>query len=91
MRSLITCALLLGLMSAHGAQSGGSFDITRSSIDNGGRTSSGEALQLFGSIGQADAGSEQTGNGFSLRGGLLIGINSTPQGGDIFQDGFEEG
>lgn len=88
MRALYASLLLLGLMSAPGAQSGGSFEITRSSIDNGGGLSTGDNRSLFGSIGQADAGPDQTGNGFTLRGGLLV-RSATGAEGDIFADGFE--
>lgn len=55
------------------AQSGGQFDLSWSTIDNGGGTSSGGQFQLRGTIGQADAGALAGGN-FKLEGGFWSGI-----------------
>src|SRR5262245_21365352 len=51
-------------------QSGGQFDITRQLIAGGGNTSSGGALVLSGSIGQAAAGPSLNGGQFSLTSGF---------------------
>ena len=51
------------------AQTGGGFDLTWSTVDGGGGSSSGNGFNLNGTIGQADAGSMSGGN-FILNGGF---------------------
>lgn len=51
------------------AQTGGGFDLTWSTVDGGGGSSSGGDFSLSGTIGQADAGSLSGGN-FTLNGGF---------------------
>lgn len=55
------------------AQSGGPFDLSWSTIDNGGGTSKGGQFSLSGTIGQPDAGVLTSGN-FKLEGGFWSGI-----------------
>jgi len=70
--------------------SGGDFEITRHTIDNGGGQSSGGDFTLTGSIGQADA-SLQTASGgsFQMTGGFWANGPVTPPGELLFADGFE--
>jgi hypothetical protein len=54
------------------AQSGGGYDLTWSTIDSGGGSSTGGAYTLDGTIGQADAGS-LSGGGYTFSGGFWVG------------------
>ena len=71
------------------AQSGGPFEIRRSTIDGGGDTPKSEGTYVVrGTIGQPDPGSHES-SSFTLRGGFWLGgavSNSL-----IFTDGFESG
>ena len=58
------------------AQTGGGFDLTWSTVDGGGGSSSGGDFSLSGTIGQADAGSLSGGN-FILNGGFWPGVTDT--------------
>ena len=69
--SLATLTLSCLAIATH-AQSGGSFDLTWSTVDGGGGTSTGGAFSLSGTIGQPDAASNPTltGGTFELTGGF---------------------
>ena len=69
---LIPIVLLLIIASAALAQSGSGYDLTWSTIDNGGGESSGSGYTLNGSIGQPDAGT-LSGGGYTLAGGFWGG------------------
>lgn len=72
-----------------GAQSGGAFEITRSTVDAGGGASSGGDFDLIGTIAQPDADPAiASGGTFSLRGGFHAAA-APPLGDDVFKDGFE--
>lgn len=61
------------------AQSGGGFELTWSTVDNGGGTSSSGGFELSGTIGQPDA-SEPIGNGtFTLKSGFWQSICAAPE------------
>ena len=67
--------------------SGGDFEITKSTIDNGGGTSSGGEFSVTGTIGQPDANPQiSTGGKFTLAGGFWATATVVDT---IFQDGFE--
>ncbi len=71
--------------------SGGDFEITRHTIDNGGGLSTGGGFELVGSIAQPDA-SLQTASGgdFQVTGGFWAnGSVITPSGELLFSDSFE--
>ena len=72
--TLIGVAILL--VSQHttvSAQTGGGYDLTWSSIDNGGAAStSANGYALAGSIGQPDAGVSASANGYNLSGGFMV-------------------
>ena len=72
---LITLAVLAGGNLAR-AQSGGGFDLTWSTIDGGGGTSTGGVFSVSGTIGQPDAGVMSSGS-FQLTGGFW-GVVQTP-------------
>ena len=55
------------------AQSGGQFELSWSTIDGGGGTSSGGQFVVNGTIGQPDAGA-LTGGNFKLEGGFWSGV-----------------
>ncbi len=82
-------ALLLA-PSAVAQSSGGDFEISSHTVDNGGGTSSGGDFVLTGTIGQPDA-SLQTASGgdFQLTGGFWASGAVTPPGELLFSDGFE--
>jgi len=66
--------LLVGLLwpSMLLAQSGGDYDLSWTTIDGGGGTSSSGDYKLIGTIGQPDAGT-MTGGDYTLRGGFWSG------------------
>jgi hypothetical protein len=73
----LTVVLVLALMLvipvlAH-AQSGGGYDLSWSTIDDGGGTSVGGGYALNGTIGQPDVGITLAGGGYSLVGGFWGG------------------
>ena len=70
-------ALLASLaLSFAAAQTSGTFDLSWSSVDGGGGSSSGGSYALSGTIGQSDAGHLSGGN-FSLGGGFWPGQTGT--------------
>jgi len=73
--------MLVALTTAARAQSAGPFDLSWSTIDGGGGTSSGGQFTLAGTIGQLDAGvATLTGGQFSLTGGFwsFLSVVQTP-------------
>lgn len=70
------------------AQSGGSYDIRRATIDGGGGRSSGGTLQVTGTVGQPDVG-RSSGQGFVSRGGFWAGPAAQATAVILFVDGFE--
>jgi hypothetical protein len=66
----LTLTLLPSLLPAL-AQSGGEYDLSWSTLDSGGGTSSNSEYSLTGVIGQPDAG-VLAGGEYSLNGGFLI-------------------
>ncbi|MCH9649033.1 MAG: hypothetical protein K0U98_12415 [Deltaproteobacteria bacterium] len=71
------------------AQSGGLFEIRRSTIDGGGITPKSQAgFVVRGTIGQPDPGT-LAGDTFQINGGFWLG--GLALGSEIFSDGFETG
>jgi hypothetical protein len=64
------CAVGALLTATARAQSGGQFDLSWSTIDNGGGASSGGQFTITGTAGQPDASTPLTGGQFSLTGGF---------------------
>jgi hypothetical protein len=86
----VTLLLLTGTAALCWAQSGGQYEIRKSTIDGGGGHSSGGAIDLRGTIGQPDASLQTaTGGSFSLTGGFWAAGEIAPPVGRIFSDGFE--
>lgn len=78
-------ALVVGA-AAHAG--GGSFAITRYTIDGGGGVSSGGGFTVRGTIGQPDASIvPATGGGFALSGGFWFSSTPAPCPGDFDGDG----
>jgi len=77
--------------SSVGAQSsGGGFEISKHSIDNGGGRSTGGSFELNGTIAQPDATSRSAvGGPFLLTGGFWANGVAIPTGDLLFSDGFE--
>jgi hypothetical protein len=75
------------------AQSAGTYDLSWTTLDNGGGTSSGGVYSLSGTIGQADAASSGTassGGSFVLSPGFWPGVQTAAGPTDtLFKDGFE--
>jgi hypothetical protein len=83
---LLFCLFVGGVVYA---QSGGGFDIRRSTLSSGGGPSIAGQLRIVGTAGQADAG-VVAGGSFQLRGGFWAGASAPPGGGEvIFGNGFE--
>ncbi len=67
------------------SQSGGGFEIDRSTVsDAGGGLSQGGDFELQGTIGQADAGNH-AGTGFTLTGGFWVEAETDA----LFKDSYE--
>ena len=82
-------AVLLAASAAVHGQSGGGFEITKSTIDGGGGLSAGGDFVLTGTIGQPEAGAQTaSGNEFALAGGFWAQIGNLVIE-LIFEDGFE--
>jgi hypothetical protein len=65
---LLAAAILgIGIVAA---QTGGGYDLTWSTMDDGGGTSTGGVYQLIGTLGQPDAGAPLSGGVYSLSGGF---------------------
>lgn len=84
-------AVLVAASSMALAQSsGGVFEITHSTIDNGGGRASGGQFTLTGTIGQPDASLQSASGGqFQLTGGFWASGEIVPRDELIFSDGFE--
>src|SRR5438132_9182707 len=73
-RVALAAAALLLIASSSFAQTGGSYDLTRNTIDGGGVTfSTGGSYRVGGTVGQPDAGTLSAG-AFVLNGGFWGGI-----------------
>lgn len=70
-RTIAAFFMLWSLVVSLGAQSGGSFTITKSVISGGGAQSSGGSFSLSGIIGQPFAGDDSSGGSFSVNSGFL--------------------
>lgn len=82
---LIIGALSLLSTLALAQPSGGTYTITKSTLDNGGGTSAGGVYSLTGTVGQADAGLQGLAGGpYQLTGGFWSEILDL-----IFKDSFE--
>jgi hypothetical protein len=70
--SIISLAGAISVATVYAQELGpGGFDLSWNTIDGGGGTSAGGAIELQGTIGQPDAGAQvMTGGGFSLTGGF---------------------
>ena len=85
--TLLSAIAVLTTAAAFAQSSGGNFEITKSTFDNGGGTSSGGNFSITGTIGQADANRQtSTGTDFSVAGGFWANAAVVDA---IFKDGFE--
>lgn len=83
----IISTLLFLILSVYSfAQTGATFEISKSTIDAGGGKSTSTNYKINSSIGLTSASSKITGATFSIKGGFWA---STPRPDDIFSDGFE--
>ncbi len=90
----IATLILAALTAPLGAQSGGGFDLTWSTIDGGGAmNSAGGAFSLSGTIGQPDAQAApvMSGGGFELTGGFWPVANVCYCVADVNGDGKKNG
>jgi hypothetical protein len=86
-RGVAIVVVLSGLAFATSGQSGGDYELRKSTIDSGGQRSEGGARVVTGTIGQHDASAATAvGGRFRVRGGFWA--QSDPV--DLFKDGFEE-
>ena len=88
--TILVTVIVSGIASgiAFGGPSGGDFEITKNTIDNGGGTSTGGDFSLTGTIGQHDASVQPSqGGNFVLAGGFWANAFFNDS---IFADGFED-
>ena len=71
---VLLVAAILGAGAAL-AQTGGGYDLTWSTIDDGGGGSAGGGYQLNGTLGQPDVGAALSGGAYSLTGGFWAGAS----------------
>ena len=90
---LIAILILTTTVSPSRGQSGGGFDLTWSTIDGGGATSTGGGFDLAGTIGQPDAQTlpVMTGGTFALTGGFWPVANVCYCLADMNGDGRKDG
>jgi hypothetical protein len=74
--AIVTILLVLAISMAT-AQTGGGYDLTWTTVDGGGGTSSAGPYTLSGTIGQPDAGPAFAG-GYALTGGFWYGEEAVP-------------
>jgi hypothetical protein len=80
--SVVITLCLLSLTTATVlAQSGGSYDLTWSSLNGGGGEASGGSWALISTVGQGEAGALHGGS-YTLSGGFLAGMSSPPPAND---------
>jgi len=89
----VVCLRLLGLLlvlcsGLALAQSGGNFEIKKSTIDGGGGLSTGGIFSLNGTVGQVEAVDKVTGGVFSLTGGFWA--QASVNNDIIFKNSFEQ-
>ena len=83
---VLTALPLILTCSALARSSGGEFEITSSTIDAGGGSSTGGSYELTGTIAQPDANPQHSAGGeFVLAGGFWAKAKDL-----LFSDGFEE-
>lgn len=87
----IYARLILTMIIAVPAPAGSALEISRYTIDGGGKRSTGAGYVLTGSIGQPEADpSAASGGDFIVNGGFVV--RSTVSGeGTLFANGFESG
>ncbi|MCL6533929.1 MAG: hypothetical protein K6U12_11705 [Armatimonadetes bacterium] len=84
MRAIMISATLTMLMGVACAQSGGGYDLSWWTIDNGGVTfATGGSLTMGGTIGQPDASNTLTGGTYSLTGGFWFAPACIATNGDV--------
>ena len=76
----------VGTVGTSGAQSGGDFEIIKSTESSGGGVVAGGVFSVTGAVGQADAGIA-SGGVFEVYGGLFAPLGDSPD--RIFSNGFE--
>lgn len=82
-RTLLACSAIVAL--SHSAASGGSYELSRVTINSGGGTITAADLQARTTLGQNLAGIAR-GDGYALQ----VGFWTASEIGSIFEDGFEE-
>ena len=87
------CVIACSMTASAMAQSGGGYDLSWSTIDGGGATSTGGSYSLSGTIGQADAGPSpaMTGGSYQLTGGFWPVSQVCYCLGDLNGDGKKDG
>lgn len=87
---LVALACSIPAATPQAQSTGGNYEITRSSVHAGGRTSSGDVYTLTGSVGQTEAAPVSAqGSEYSLTGGWLARGSRLPPDGALFANGFE--
>ena len=81
---LLGLALWLALTGSASAQSGGGYDLERSTVTGGGDPTSGGDYTLMGAAGQAEPGAALTGGGYEMTGGFWIAVSTGGDDGTIY-------
>jgi hypothetical protein len=81
----VVLALILGAGAATAyAQSGGGYDLSWWTVDGGGGTANGASYILAATAGQPEPGPAASGGGYTLRGGVWHGADTSAPGHGIY-------
>ena len=82
---LLGLALWLALTGSASAQSGGGYDLERSTVTGGGDlTPSGGGYTLMGGVAEPGAGAPPSGGGYEVTGGFWIAVSTGGDDGTIY-------
>lgn len=82
--SLLILILIIAIVPSTYAQSGGSYDLSWSTLDGGGGQSSGGSFSVSGTAGQGDASNAKTGGTFEHISGFWSFLETTLETMEIF-------
>lgn len=90
-RIAFTRGVMLGIVLAGTAeaQQAGVYDLSWSTVDQGGARASGGVYTLDGTVGQADATLPASAGVYTMSGGYWPGVQTAAAGTALFKDGFE--
>jgi hypothetical protein len=90
MRGRVVVAALAALLAWPAeAQQAGVYDLSWTTVDQGGGRASGGVFSIDGTIAQPDAAPPIAGGAYAASGGYWAGVQTGPSASLLFKDGFE--